>query len=58
MDLADPLFLKQVTDRCRLLHGEETELRRFELLAFKRYQGHRKYLDLERRFVAHALGRA
>ena len=52
---ADPLFLKQVTDHCRLLHGDEAELRRLKLYAFKRYQDHRRYLDLERRFVAEAL---
>ena len=52
---ADPLFLKQVTDNCRLLHGSEGELRRLKLYAFKRYQDHRRYLDLERRFVAEAL---
>jgi uncharacterized protein len=52
---ADPLFLKQVTDHCRLLHGSEAELRRLKLYAFKRYQDHRRYLDLERRFVAEAL---
>ncbi len=51
---ADPLFLKQVTDHCRLLHGSEVELRRLKLYAFKRYQDHRRYLDLERRFVAEA----
>ena len=52
---ADPLFLKQVTDHCRLLHGSEAELHRLKLYAFKRYQDHRRYLDLERRFVAEAL---
>ena len=52
---ADPLFLKQVTDNCRLLHGSEAEFRRLKLYAFKRYQDHRRYLDLERRFVAEAL---
>lgn len=52
---ADPLFLKQVTDTCRLLYGTAAELRRLKLYAFKRYQDHRKYLDLERRFVARAL---
>lgn len=52
---ADPLFLKQVTDNCRLLHGSEAELRRLKLHAFKRYQDHRKYLELERRFVARAI---
>ena len=52
---ADPLFLKQVTDRCHLLYGDEAELRRLKLYAFKRYQDLRRYLDLERRFVAEAL---
>ena len=52
---ADPLFLKQVIDHCRLLYGDEAELRRLKLYAFKRYQDHRRYLDLERRFVAEAL---
>ena len=52
---ADPLFLKQVTENCRMLHGSQAELRRLKLYAFKRYQDHRKYLDLERRFVAQAI---
>jgi predicted nucleotidyltransferase len=52
---ADPLFLKQVTDHCRLLHGSAAELVRLKLYAFKRYQDHRKYFELERRFVAEAL---
>lgn len=53
---ADPLFLKQVTDHCRLLYGTATDLARLKLLAFKRYQDHRKYFDLERAFVARAIG--
>ena len=52
---ADPLFLKQVTDHCRLLYGDEAELRRLKLYAFKHYQDHRRYFELERRFVAEAL---
>jgi predicted nucleotidyltransferase len=52
---ADPLFLKKVTDTCRLLQGTPAELRRLQLLAFRRYQDHRKYFDLERRFVADAV---
>ena len=52
---ADPLFLKKVTEQCRMLHGAPTELRRLQLYAFRRYQDHRKYLDLERRFVAKAV---
>ncbi len=52
---ADPLFLKKVTEQCRMLHGAPRELRRLQLYAFRRYQDHRKYLDLERRFVAKAV---
>jgi predicted nucleotidyltransferase len=52
---ADPLLLKQVMDTARLLYGEPAELRRLQLLAFKRYQDHRKYFEMERRFVADAV---
>ena len=57
LNRADPLFLKKVTESCRLLHGEPPALQRLKLYAFRRYQDHRKYLDLERRFVARAVGR-
>ena len=52
---ADPLFLQRVVERCRLLHGNPVELQRLKLYAFKRYQDHRRFFDLERRFVARAL---
>jgi predicted nucleotidyltransferase len=52
---ADPLFLKKVTDNCRLLHGSPADLRQLQLSAFKRYHDYRRYLDLERRFVAQAV---
>ena len=52
---ADPLFLKKVTDSCRVLHGDLADLQRLKLHAFKRYQDHRRYLDLERAFVARTL---
>ena len=52
---ADPLFLKKVTESCRLLAGRTADLQRLKLYAFKRYQDHRRYLDLERRYVAKAL---
>ena len=52
---ADPLFLKQITERCRLLHGPVQTFQR--LYAFKRYQDHRRFLDLERRFVNQTLDR-
>ncbi len=56
LNRADPLFLKKVTESCRLLYGEPSALQRLKLYAFRRYQDHRKYLDLERRFVARAVG--
>lgn len=52
---ADPLFLKKITETCRLLYGSPRRLQRLKLYAFKRYQDHRKYLDMERRFVTRAL---
>ena len=56
LNRADPLFLKKVTEACRLLYGHPSELQRLKIYAFKRYQDHRKYLDLERRFVAKTFG--
>lgn len=55
---ADPLLLRKVTESYRLLYGAERDLQHLRLHAFKRYQDHRKYLELERRFVADALGRS
>lgn len=56
LNRADPLLLKKVTEECRLLYGDPRDLQRLRIYAFKRYQDHRRYLDLERRFVAKALG--
>jgi predicted nucleotidyltransferase len=55
LNRADPLLLKQVSDGCVCLYGSERELQRFRLLAFKRYQDHRRYLELERRYVERTL---
>lgn len=52
---ADPLFLKKITEQYRLLFGKETDLARLRLYAFKRYQDHRRFLALERRFVSRRL---
>lgn len=57
LNRADPLLLKQVSDGCGRLYGSEREFQRFRLLAFKRYQDYRPYLELERRYVARALER-
>jgi predicted nucleotidyltransferase len=48
---ADPLFLKQVTDRCRLLYGSERALHELRIYAWKRYQDHRRFLAMEREYV-------
>ncbi len=52
---ADPLFLKKITEQCRLLYGKEEDLARLRVYAFKRYQDHRRFLALERRFVSRRL---
>ena len=57
LNRADPLLLKQVSDNCVRLYGSEREFQRFRLLAFKRYQDYRPYLELERRYVDRALER-
>jgi predicted nucleotidyltransferase len=54
---ADPLFLKKITERCRLLYGPIKDLQGLRLYAFKRYQDHRRFLDLERRYVDRTLDR-
>ena len=48
---ADPLFLKKITDNCELLLGPPERLQALKLYAFKRYQDHRRYFELERPFA-------
>lgn len=55
---ADPLFLKKITDDCRILYGPVEKLQRLKIYAFKRYQDHRKYFDMERRYAAKYLAAA
>ena len=49
---ADPLFMKKIADQCEFLYAEPGEAATFLLMAFRRYQDHRKYLDMERDFAA------
>jgi uncharacterized protein len=49
---ADPLFLKQVVDGCALLYGSEEALADLKLYAWKRYLDHRRFLDMERAWLA------
>lgn len=51
LDVADPLLLKKVTEACQLLYGSQRKLHELKILAFKRYQDHRRFLDLERAYV-------
>jgi predicted nucleotidyltransferase len=51
LNRADPLLLKQVTDHARLEYGTEARFDAFRRYAFKRYQDHRPYFDLERQYV-------
>ena len=55
LNRADPLFLRKITEACRLLHGSVRQFQRFKIYAFKRYQDHRKYLEMERRYVERSL---
>ena len=55
LDRADPLFLKQVFERCRLLAGSPRRLAEMKIYAFKRYQDHRRYLAMERDHVRRVL---
>ena len=58
LNRVDPLFLKKVTESCVLLFGEESELQRLKILAFRRYQDHRSFLRLEREYVKRILHQA
>ena len=52
LNRADPLFMKKISEHCEFLYSEPGEAAAFLLMAFKRYQDHRKYLDMERDFAA------
>ena len=52
---ADPLFLKQIMATARLLFGPKRALHELRIYAFKRYQDHRRFLALERRYVIRAI---
>ena len=54
---ADPLFLKKITERCRLLYGSPRRLAELKIYAFKRYQDHRRYLAFEGAYVRRTLAR-
>lgn len=49
---ADPLLLDQVTRHGVLLFGDANRWQEFRAFAFKRYQDHRRFLQMERDYVA------
>lgn len=51
LNRADPLFLKKVLESARLLAGTPRALAELRLRAFHRYQGHRRYLAMEKEYV-------
>jgi predicted nucleotidyltransferase len=55
LNRADPLFRKQIMDRCRLLFGRSQDLAGMRMYAFKCYQDYRRFLAIERRFVGDRL---
>jgi hypothetical protein len=52
---ADPLFLKKILEHCALVHGSPRRLHELRMYAFRRYQDHRRYLAMEREYVARAV---
>ena len=51
LNRADPLLLKQVSDGGILEYGSERRFDAFRRHAFKRYQDHRRFLEMERQYV-------
>lgn len=52
---ADPLLLKKVMETCRLLYGDLHRYHNLRILAYKRFQDHRRFLAMERDYVRRAL---
>jgi hypothetical protein len=57
LNRADPLLLRRITERCRLIYGSRQRLAELQMYAFRRYQDHRRYLALEREYVERTLAR-
>ena len=51
INVADPFFLKKITENCRLLFGHERNLAELKIRAYKQYVDHREFLALEKEFV-------
>ncbi len=58
LNRADPLFLQQVLAACELAYGSPEVLQNLRLYAFRRYQDHLRFLDLERAYVRHVIAKS
>ncbi len=58
LNRADPLLLHHIAEQGRLLHGSRNRWEEFRAYAFRRYQDHRRFLELERDYVERALAAA
>jgi predicted nucleotidyltransferase len=54
LNRADPLLLKQVADGAVVEYGSDAQFDAFRRYAFKRYQDHRRFLQMEREYVERA----
>lgn len=55
---ADPLFLKKILEHCELLYGDAAKLQELKIYAFKRYQDHRRFFEMERAYAKRFAGKA
>ena len=55
---ADPLLLRQVTGRGVLLSGSPNRWQEFRAYAFRRYQDHQRFFEMERAYVERAIASA
>lgn len=55
LDRADPLLLRKIAESGVRIYGDERRFHEWKMYAFKRYQDHRPYLDMERRYVERVL---
>ena len=55
LNRADPLLLKQVTASCNLLYGFPRDLHELKIRAFKQYQDHQRFFEMERDYVDRAI---
>lgn len=55
LNYADPLLLNKIAENCLLLYGDPQRLAEFKIYAYKRFQDHRRFFDMERVFVTRYL---